>query len=683
VSQPRSVAFSPDGTSVYVASADAIDEFSRNTTTGALIFTSCVGQLAGCTTTTPAGAVFGAESVVVSADGKSVYAASYNANAIDVFSRDTSSGALAFTGCIGHLSGCDMTPPVYGPFSVAISADGASVYVADNTYQSIELFSRDTTSGALTFESCVGQGAVCETTSPAGAVSNPVSVAVSSDGASVYAGGTITGGVDVFSRNTTTGALTFRNCIGPFAGCTATNPASAVSSGWGVTVSPDGANVYSGDGGSVLSTFSRATGSGALTFTGCVGQLTGCATTSPAGAVESPVSVAVSPDGASVYVAADGANSVDVFSRNTSGGALTFTGCVGQFVGCTTTSPATAVAGPQSVAVSPDEASVYAVSGDSNTVDLFPRVVGHTLTVALAGTGSGSVTGSGISCPGTCSQTFPAGTGVTLTAVPASGSTFAGWSGDCAGTNFTCTVTMSQVHAVTASFAASGGAGSPGAPQVTNNNNNTTTTTTAGVASTPKGVEELLLGCSGKTLVLNDVYIHAGRVQIIGAAAKRLAGRKVKILFNEGRQVATATVGASGHYSTTAPLPPASIRSAVSTRYTAEIGKVRSVHLKLTRRLLLEPPKARGTTVTLSGQVTLPLTKPIAPIVVGQQLECHRATIVKRFTPPASGRFHVTVTVPTNAKAGIYALTSSVAANPYATRHGFKTYSLPLPVVLG
>jgi hypothetical protein len=203
------------------------------------------------------------------------------------------------------------------------------------------------------------------------------------------------------------------------------------------------------------------------------------------------------------------------------------------------------------------------------------------------------------------------------------------------------------------------------------------------VASTPKAVEELLLGCSGKTLVLNDVYIHAGRVQIIGAAAKRLAGRKVKILFNEGRQVATATVGASGHYSTTAPLPPASIRSAVSTRYTAEIGKVRSVHLKLTRRLLLEPPKARGTTVTLTGQVTLPLTKPIARVVVGQQLECHKATIVKRFTPPASGRFHVTVTVPANAKAGIYALTSSVAANPHATRHGFKTYSLPLPVVLG
>jgi hypothetical protein len=183
--------------------------------------------------------------------------------------------------------------------------------------------------------------------------------------------------------------------------------------------------------------------------------------------------------------------------------------------------------------------------------------------------------------------------------------------------------------------------------------------------------------------VLNDVYIRGSRVQIIGSAAKTLAGKKVKILFNEGRQVATASVGASGQYATTAPLPPARIRAALTTRYTAEIGKVRSLHLKLTRRLLLEPPKASGTTVTLTGQVTLPLTKPVAPIVVEQQLECHKTTIVKRITPPASGRFHITVTVPTIAKAGIYTLKSSVAANAHSTRHGFTTYSLPLPVVLG
>ena len=182
--------------------------------------------------------------------------------------------------------------------------------------------------------------------------------------------------------------------------------------------------------------------------------------------------------------------------------------------------------------------------------------------------------------------------------------------------------------------------------------------------------------------MLNDVYIQGSHVAIRGTAAKSLVGKKVKILFNERKQVATATVEASGQYSTTAPLPPAKIRDNLNTRYTAEVGKLRSVHLKLVRRLLLEPPKASGTTVTLTGQVTLPLTKPIAPVVIEQQLKCGKTTIAKTFTPPASGRFRITLTVPADAKAGIFRLTSKVAANKHSVKHGFTTFSLPLPVVL-
>ena len=82
--------------------------------------------------------------------------------------------------------------------------------------------------------------------------------------------------------------------------------------------------------------------------------------------------------------------------------------------------------------------------------------VTHTLTVALGGGGSGTVSGGGIVCPGTCSQGFPDGTMVTLTASPGSGSTFTGWSGGgCAGTG-TCTVTMSSDQSVTATFIAVG-----------------------------------------------------------------------------------------------------------------------------------------------------------------------------------------------------------------------------------
>jgi len=70
--------------------------------------------------------------------------------------------------------------------------------------------------------------------------------------------------------------------------------------------------------------------------------------------------------------------------------------------------------------------------------------------------GNGTVTSSpaGISCGSTCEYYFPAGKTITLTALPGSGATFLGWSGEgCSGTG-TCVVKMDDDKAknVTATF---------------------------------------------------------------------------------------------------------------------------------------------------------------------------------------------------------------------------------------
>ncbi len=82
----------------------------------------------------------------------------------------------------------------------------------------------------------------------------------------------------------------------------------------------------------------------------------------------------------------------------------------------------------------------------------------YTLSVSKAGTGSGTVSGASINCGATCSATYDSGTTVTLTATPASGSTFGGWSGACTGSG-TCSVTMTAARSVTATFNQSGGTG--------------------------------------------------------------------------------------------------------------------------------------------------------------------------------------------------------------------------------
>jgi hypothetical protein len=80
--------------------------------------------------------------------------------------------------------------------------------------------------------------------------------------------------------------------------------------------------------------------------------------------------------------------------------------------------------------------NIYAKSGITST--------NYTLTTNKAGTGSGTISGN--------ATTYTSGATATLTATPATGSTFTGWSGACTGTG-SCVVTMNANKTVTATFA--------------------------------------------------------------------------------------------------------------------------------------------------------------------------------------------------------------------------------------
>ncbi len=77
----------------------------------------------------------------------------------------------------------------------------------------------------------------------------------------------------------------------------------------------------------------------------------------------------------------------------------------------------------------------------------------YQLTVQPNGSGQGTVSSApaGISCGSTCSGTFTSGTTVTLSASPADGSTFTGWSGACSGAG-SCKVMVNANASVTANF---------------------------------------------------------------------------------------------------------------------------------------------------------------------------------------------------------------------------------------
>jgi sugar lactone lactonase YvrE len=147
------VAVSPDGKSVYAAAflSDSVTLLNRNTTTGAI---SQPAGSAGCVSETGAGpcadghALDAARSVAVSADGKSVYVASYVSNAVARLNRNTTTGAITqpagSAGCISETGAgpCADGHGLDGPYSVAASADGKSVYVASFFSHAVARFNR-------------------------------------------------------------------------------------------------------------------------------------------------------------------------------------------------------------------------------------------------------------------------------------------------------------------------------------------------------------------------------------------------------------------------------------------------------------------------------------------------------------------------------------------------------------
>lgn len=112
-----------------------------------------------------------------------------------------------------------------------------------------------------------------------------------------------------------------------------------------------------------------------------------------------------------------------------------------------------------------------------------------TLKVKKAGSGSGTITSSpaGIDCGGECSAELEEGAKLKLTATPASGSTFAGWTGgSCSGTG-PCVVTIGADTTVTATFDATGPPPPEGEGEVT-----------AGpTASVKSGKAAVTITCSG------------------------------------------------------------------------------------------------------------------------------------------------------------------------------------------
>jgi DNA-binding beta-propeller fold protein YncE len=254
------VAVSRDGRDVYVGSfiGSTVAVLARSMSDGTLTqppgIGGCISQggSGGCATALAMSAV---EGLAVSGDGKNVYVAAPGSGALDVLARDPSTGALTQatdgSGCFVNsaLTGCTLGRQLGGADAVVVSPDGQSVYVTALSTNSIANFTRTRSTGRLAQASGTTGCAIyllAVACTLGRTLIGAEGVAVSPDGANVYAVSFTPGSIDVFDRTASTAAL-MEKPRGP--GCLIDHRlgcfhAQAMRGASSVAVSPDGRNVY-------------------------------------------------------------------------------------------------------------------------------------------------------------------------------------------------------------------------------------------------------------------------------------------------------------------------------------------------------------------------------------------------------------------------------------------------------
>lgn len=316
---PRSLAFSPDGSSLYVA-AETWDIVARFTVgaAGTLSFAGCAEDAAlpesDCATEVP-----GLENVlrvVVAPDDGSVYV-SGEEGAIAHFNAN-----LQLQGCYREVTviGCaTQAEPLSAPYGMAISPDGAHLYVTSVGRDGITWFKRGV-GGALVLGGCIADDDDGTTFSDNCAEESGVNydfmnhITFSSNTHVYVTDETSLGVVYHFTRDATTGALTRQDCLADDLNFDAPGCAELDDEGTGsglasvtdAVASPDGANLYTvAHQDFALSTFGLASPSGALSHIRCLqaGEVAieGCAPFDSE-TLAGPSGIAVSPDGHDIYV---------------------------------------------------------------------------------------------------------------------------------------------------------------------------------------------------------------------------------------------------------------------------------------------------------------------------------------------------------------------------------------------
>jgi len=405
---PASVAFSPDGRKLYVASRDSVTMIStamNRVTMPNSRYTASLGSVG--------------RGIVASPDGRRVYVA---AGAAGVIALDAA--------LIQPLPAESLTGFTAGSVErasaqvLALSPDGSRLYAADTreggTVQIVTL-----ATGSQFASQPFGTGLV------------PVAIASTPAGTALY----------VAVIDPSRERADFVAVLDPQSGISIAPPIlmAVESAPTAIAVSPDGRTVYVANrNANAVAVIDAATG----------------ATRAPITGFDSPTAAAVSPDGMKLLVVSSGDGSVVLLDVSGAGGTRT-----------NVRLPLAAIGGLAGIAISPDGSHAYVTDALSGRVTEVGSSGVLTIAFGGAGIGTVTSSPPGIVCGAVCQARFPLGQEVTLS-VAGSDSTLRAWSGpECAfgrvtirNTPVVCTAELGKIGPVC--FIATAAFGSPLASEV-------------------------------------------------------------------------------------------------------------------------------------------------------------------------------------------------------------------------
>ncbi len=296
--------------------------------------------------------------IAVSPDGAHLYLRAFADQTLTVLARAAAPGTVArlavYQDGVGGIDGLEWSG------AVVVSPDGANVYTTSVAGDAVSVFTRDAATGLLTQTAVFRDGV-----GGIDGLAQANDLAIAPDGSSVYVTAAVDEAVTVFARDAGTGALTLVETIRDGAG--------GLESLRGVVVSPDGLHVYVVGDNTVV--YVRDAVTGALTLASTLGT--------------GGDQVLVPASGSHLYVystAGFGDGSIIVMARNATTGALAVTATLPQGNQSGATNP---------IALSPDDAFLYAGRRGARQIVTYARnpttgALTAVDTVAVLPAGSGN-----------------------------------------------------------------------------------------------------------------------------------------------------------------------------------------------------------------------------------------------------------------------------------------------------